>query len=123
MNLNHYREVLEHIVRPEEPAERQNARRVTLQDYEAIYMAEACIEYAAYGADTATEEKIALGYHQHIHRVVGDERLGRVNLYAHTDDAVNVLGYVIDEYADDVDELQETIMQKYEDSVLSHHQQ
>lgn len=102
--LDHYRDNLEHVVRPDDPSERASTRSVNLDDYEALYLRQLLIEFAAYGAEDATQEGIALAYAEYIDMVVRDERMQQVKLFAHTSDAEWVLldalhlaGYSVDD--------------------------
>lgn len=90
-NMEHYRDNLAHLVRPEAPKEREEADSIRLQDYEALYLHNGLVEYAAYGSEDAEEEEIALAYAEYINMAVRDEEKRIVNLYAHTEEARTVL--------------------------------
>jgi hypothetical protein len=95
-DMQHYRDSLRHIVRPDEPHERVESRHLTIEDYEALFLYDGCVEYASYGADTGEKESIALGYAEYINDVVRNEGRGRVSLFVHTDTALDVLCGIID---------------------------
>lgn len=88
--MDHYRERLGDVVRPEDPAERDDSH-ATLTDFEALYLRMALTDYAAYKAPTADHEEIALAYLDYINMVVRDEEKSMVKFYAHTETAREVL--------------------------------
>lgn len=94
-DMEHYRSALEHVVRPEEPADRNDTKHLRLDDYEALYLYDAFVAYAAYDADSKTEEEIALAYAEYVENVVRNEAKGIVRLYAHTDEARAILSHVV----------------------------
>jgi hypothetical protein len=90
-DMENYRNSLEHIVRPEDPDGRMDADSITLEDYEALYLKRLLVEYSAYEAETATEERIALGLAEYINMVVVEEQKNFVNVYHHSDVARRVI--------------------------------
>lgn len=89
--MEHYRDNLRHLVRPEDPSDRDPEDRVLLQDYEALFLANAFASHAAYDADTQLEEDLCLAYVEYINMVVREEKAGHVYLYAHTEKARDLL--------------------------------
>jgi hypothetical protein len=116
-DMENYRESLRHIVRPEDPSERVQAAHVTLEDYEALYLYDGFVEYAAYEAPSREAEQIALGYAEYIHMVIKDEDKGRVNLFAHTSDAADVLRGAAAARSKGVDELDNQVLDKIAETV------
>jgi hypothetical protein len=116
-DMENYRESLRHIVRPEDPSERVQAAHVTLEDYEALYLYDGLVEYAAYEAPSREAEQIALGYAEYIHMVIKQEDKGRVNLYMHTSDAAEVLLSGIDARSKGVEELNNQVFDKIAEAV------
>lgn len=98
--LASYREVLDHIVRPADPSDRDDANSVEIRDYMALFLRDACREYAAYGASTDVESRIADGYAGYIEHCVYDFEDKWVTLYAHTDEAIYVVRDACDAYDD-----------------------
>lgn len=90
-SIETYRNVLRHVVRPEERHDRQDSDSVGLSNWEALAFVEAFREYAAYNAPDEEHETIALAYIEYIHMCVHDERASQVKLYAHTDEAKRVI--------------------------------
>jgi len=90
-DMENYRSVLEHVVRPEDPTERVEAESVRLEDYEALYLYDSVVQWASYEAESAEEEQIALGYAEYINDVVRNEKKNFVDIYPHTDVAEYVL--------------------------------
>lgn len=118
-DMKHYRSQLRHIVRPEKPSEREQ-NYVLIEDYEALYLHERCVEYAAYEAETADEEEIALGYAEYINKVVRDEGRNVVRMYAHTEAAREVLcaaAPTADDFVSDVlsDPMRERFHKQFDD--------
>lgn len=101
MDLDHYRENLRHVVRPDDPSEGEKSDRVLLEDWEALYLRQHLPVFAAYAADSAQEEEIALSYAEYIDMVVRDEGRTHVFVYAHTPAAKEVLYAVLDTMDDD----------------------
>lgn len=89
-NIHNYRQVLRHVVRPEESSERKESPRVHLLDYEALVLKRALAEFAGYYARDETEERIALGWVEYIDMCIHEERSKSFYLYAHTDKATTV---------------------------------
>lgn len=89
--LQHYRDSLKHIVRPEKPSERLDQPHIELADFEAVYFVRHLYEYAAYEAETQMASTVARGYAEYIRMVVRDEGKKNVRLYAHTGLAWTVL--------------------------------
>lgn len=95
--MDHYRDNLRHVIRPEKPSDRMESDRILLSNYEALYLRQQISNWAAYYADTEEAEAIALAYVDYIDMVVHDEREPTLHLYAHTDVAKDVLRGVSDE--------------------------
>lgn len=112
-DLEHYRDNLRYVVRPEAPADRQNADRVRVRDYEALYLYDGLVEYAAYEASDAEEEGIALAYAEYIHMVVRDEGRNQVHLYAHSETAQQILADALDARSSQRDGLHATLAGKF----------
>jgi hypothetical protein len=93
MDDNYYEKVLGHIAQPADPRERRNTKSATLSDWEALLFRDVLYEYGHYGAD-GDERAIALGMADYIERRT-EEALAssqpQVNIYAHTNDAVETL--------------------------------
>lgn len=89
--LEIYRTVLRHIVRPDDPAERQESRSVQIMDYEALLFNWCLHEYKAYAAPTDKHRDIAEGYIEYIKMCIYDEHKNMVQLFFHTDTARQVL--------------------------------
>ena len=90
-NLDVYRTVLNHVVRPDNAADRQDSPHVYLTAWEALFIRNELLDYAHYHARDNTEERIALAYEEYINMLVRDERKGAVCLYAHTRKAWTVM--------------------------------
>lgn len=101
MDLDHYRENLRHVVRPDDPSEGEKSDRVLLEDWEALYLRQNLPVFAAYEADNAEQEEIALSYAEYIDMVVRDERRNHVFVYAHTPAAKKVLREVVESMDDE----------------------
>lgn len=103
MDMDNYRDNLEHVVRPEDPEDRKEANSILLSDYEALYLRDGLTEFAAYDSETDEEEAVALAYVEYIDMVVRDERGLTVSIYAHTAVATDVLdGAMLNVPRDDV---------------------
>lgn len=89
--MEYYRERLRHVVRPEDPSDRDPSDSVMLEDYEALFLTNALTSYAAYEADTQLEEDLCLAYAEYIDMVIRDEGENQVYLYAHTEEARGLL--------------------------------
>lgn len=94
--LDVYRSQLRHVVRPESPSEREDANRVQLDDWLALWAAKTLRGYAGYEADTGTESDVATAYAQYIEHAVRTEEKEQVFLYAHTEPAMDVLRAAFD---------------------------
>lgn len=114
--MEHYRERLRHVVRPEDPSERQPENRVMLEDYEALYLAQMLPSYAAYNADSKQEEDLCLAYAEYINNVIRNEEKGHVYVYAHTEEARGLLREIVETYMGGFD-LDESIERKVEDNL------
>lgn len=108
-NMENYRQSIRHIVRPNDPTQRADADSVALRDFEALYLYEGFIEYAAYEAETRTEEQIALGYAEYIDMSIRDEGKNIVRFYAHTSEAKDVLAAAPYARSDRIDGIEDRI--------------
>ena len=90
-SLENYRAALDHIVRPENPAERREATSITIEDWEALSLIDDLHEFGRSTDLTATENTIALGYAEYINKVVREEGSRHVTLYVHTNLAESLL--------------------------------
>lgn len=115
--MDHYRENLEHVVRPEDPSERRTADSISLHAYEALYLRRGLLSYAAYDAPSAEHEGVALAYAEYIDTAVRDNRVDHVSLYYHTDTAVVVLVDAVDAIIDHVDDLHADVESRVGDAV------
>jgi len=96
--------VLEHVAEPQTPDGRDDATHTTLSDYQALWFAEALTEYAYYGDhEEPVQADIAEGYAEFIDKKVRDEGRKSVNLYTHTDLAIETLMDALIEYCDKID--------------------
>lgn len=95
-----YEDNLRHYARPSSEREAKEEGGA-LQDYEALYLAEMLHEWAAYLADDEDLADIARGYVEFIRRR-NDQTGGyrQVRLYAHTNDAAEVLLRGTEEWAE-----------------------
>lgn len=109
--MDQYRDNLSHVVRPEDPVEREDADRIRLNDYEALYLYEAFVEYAAYGGDE-TKVDIASAYAEYIDNAVRDERKNVVYLYTHTTEAAETIVDAIDERSYHVNNLHHNLAEQ-----------
>lgn len=90
--MGDYEDHLRHIAEPAAPVERRKAVSGMIQGYEALWFAEALLEYAHYGdTDEDVQSGIALGYAEYIDQKVCGERSSPVTLYAHTEVAASTL--------------------------------
>lgn len=90
--VEHYNNNLRHMAEPASPAEREDADYMSVADYMALYLANAMREFAAYGSPSDEEEEIALAYDEYLRDRAAHEGLGGyIEVYAHTQQAVNVL--------------------------------
>ena len=118
-NLESYRTVLRHVVRPDSVSERDNAASVLLYGWEALYMLNPLREYINYYARDEENRKIAEAYREYINMVVRDERCTCVTLYAHTHEAWAVL---LESLANDLenhvsDEIHSKFLTSYNDAI------
>lgn len=90
VELQHYRSSLRHVVRPDTPSERLQSPKLSLTDWEALYARMVLREYATYGAEDG-EGDLALAYAEYIDMSVREEGNTLVEMYAHTDEAAEVL--------------------------------
>ncbi|UBF23236.1 hypothetical protein M1M34_gp097 [Haloarcula tailed virus 2] len=90
-DLQTYRTVLRHIVRPDDYSIRIESPSVMLYDWEALFLHECLQEYAAYDASSDEYRDIAYGYAEFIDMTVRQENAEVLYLYAHTRDAWTVL--------------------------------
>jgi len=88
--LEHYRDNLRHVIRPDKPREREESPKAGLADFEALYLAHLLRDYAAYDAP-GHHRGIAWAYVEYIDMVVRDEGRSTVVVYAQTHDAFEVL--------------------------------
>lgn len=96
--------VLNHVAEPQTIDGRDDATHTTLSDYQALWFAEALIEYANYGDHKkAVQADIAKGYVEFINKKIRDEGRRNVNLYTHTDLAIETLMDALIEYSDKID--------------------
>lgn len=96
--MEHYRESLTHIIRPEQ--NRQDASRIRLDDWEALYLYDPLVEYAAYSAPDAEHETVALGLAEYLDNTVREEGKDHVYVYHHTGVAETVLSAISDAMVD-----------------------
>lgn len=95
-NLTVYRENLEHVVRPENPTEREKSNYIFVSDSEALSLARALETYTGYETPSDTHRDIAMAYIEYINLVVREEKEKFVYIYAHTEEAIEVLDAVTD---------------------------
>jgi hypothetical protein len=94
-----YEDNLRHVAEPQAPSEREKAPSSSLQDYEALWLADVLREHAHYGDHNHdTEPDIAVAYASFIDQKIRAEGKKHVNLYAHTDVAVETLVSAILQY-------------------------
>lgn len=89
-DLENYRDNLRHVVRPDDPSQRADSTRVTMTDYEALYLRGLLRTFANYGA-TDGQEPIARAYVEYIDMAVRSEGATTLDVYAHTQRAEAVL--------------------------------
>lgn len=99
-----YQSVLSHLAEPQKPNERDSATHTTLSDVQALWFQEPLREFAHYGDGSETQRSIAEGYVEWIDNVVRERGEKSVNLYAHTDAAIETLLDALIEYAEKTDE-------------------
>lgn len=90
MDETHYARNLRHVVRPDDPTEREEADSVYVEDYEALYLSYNLRLIAAYDDDPKVRG-IAWAYDEYIEQCVRDEGKRSMGLYAHTPEAKGVL--------------------------------
>jgi hypothetical protein len=88
--MDHYRANLDHVVRPENPDERDEPYAM-VDDWAALLLRRHLTEFAAYAAPSPDAEAVALAYAEYIDMAVRDEGKRQVKLFAHTDKAERVL--------------------------------
>jgi hypothetical protein len=87
-----YENQLRHVAEPQAPSERQKAPSASLRDYEGLWVADVLREHAHYGDhDHDDESEIAVAYASFIDQKIRDEGKKHVDLYAHTNAAVETL--------------------------------
>jgi hypothetical protein len=90
--MSAYEDQLRHVAEPAAPSERRKAVTATLADYQALWLTDVLREYSHYGDhDYNDEGAIAIAYASYIDAKVRDEGRSHVDLYAHTDVAVETL--------------------------------
>jgi hypothetical protein len=90
--MSAYEEQLRHVAEPAAPSERRKAVTATIEDYHALWLTDVLRDYAHYGDhDYDDEGAIAVAYASYIDAKVRDEGRSYVDLYAHTDVAVETL--------------------------------
>lgn len=85
-----YYDNLQHLAEPDTPGERREANSTTLADYQALWLARACEDYAHYEAPTPHGD-IALAASEYLEMKVRDENRARFHVYTHTNEASTVL--------------------------------
>ena len=109
--MEHYRDSLRHIVRPEDPSDRRNVDDVVhLFHYEALYVRGALYEWSQYGAENEEEADIALGLVEYIDMTVHDERKSEITIFLHTERARKVLEEAVSDRSHVVDDLHENVV-------------
>lgn len=91
MELDHYRENLRHVVRPDEPSQRRESSSIKLRDYEGLYLAEHLREYAEYEETDEELDAIARSIIEYVEMCVRDEDRTVFDLYLHTSEARTVV--------------------------------
>jgi hypothetical protein len=87
-----YEDNLRHLARPQKPSERREANAATIEDFQALWLADVFREYAHY-ADHNYEGQgeIAVAYASFIDQEVRDHGKSHVDLYAHTEMAAETV--------------------------------
>lgn len=98
MARDNYNENLRHMAEPATPDERERAVSISLEDYQALYLASMLREWAAYHAPDDEQASIAKGYVEFIDKQVRDQDEYVANLYAHTRLASEVITDAIYDY-------------------------
>jgi len=83
-------DVLQHIARPSDPLDRQDATHVWIEDYTALEARYILLDRAYYRYD-GEKADVARGYAEYINMCVRDEEHRNVTLFYHTDLAKQVL--------------------------------
>ena len=87
-----YQSQLKNVAEPQAPSERDKAVSATIEDHEALWLADVLREHAHYGDhDHDDESEIAVAYAAYIDQKVRAEAESWVNLYAHTHEAIETL--------------------------------
>jgi hypothetical protein len=90
--MSAYTDNLRHIAEPQAPSEREKAVSTTIEDHEALWVADILREFAHYADhDHDDQSGIAVGYASFIDKQVRDHGKSYVTLYAHTDVAAETL--------------------------------
>lgn len=77
---------LQHMRQPDTPAERERSPSTHLDDFEALYLRRALLEYCRYGKDD-----LACSYAEYLQEQIRENKQEHCQLYAHTERAVMVL--------------------------------
>lgn len=93
-----YDDQLRHVARPDTTPGREEATSVTLTDYEGLYVAREIREYVAYEESDETKRQIGWAYAEYIDMVVRGEEKRSVTLYAHTEQAKELLIGISDDF-------------------------
>jgi len=102
-----YERNLRHVAEPAAPSEREKAISASIEDHEALWLSPILREHAHYGDhDHDDESGIAVAYASYIDQKVRGEGLSWVELYAHTEQAIEtlvnaILQYRWDNFSDD----------------------
>jgi len=99
-----YENQLRHVAEPQAPTERESATSVTIEDHEALWFTDVLREFVHYGDTDGGESEIAVAYASYIDQKVRDEGVSHVDLYVHTDTAVDVLCAAMDYHITEVAE-------------------
>lgn len=97
-NVDNYGTNLRHMAEPASPSERERAVSVSLEDYEALYLATMLREWSQYHAEGEDVTSIAMGYVEYINAQVRENGEHTVHLYAHTEIASEVVTNGMYEY-------------------------
>ena len=124
-SLEHYRDNLRHVIRPDVPTERYDAPSMPIEDYEALALLRRLREYADYELGPSDEHHdVARAYIEYINMCVRDEERPMFTLYAHTTVAVETLkgavqststyvpSEIIEALQDSVDALETTVWEQ-----------
>lgn len=99
--MGDYQENLRHIAEPGSPSEREEADKIVLEDYQALWFAGQLREYAHYG-ESKDRGRIAAGAAEYIDKKVREQECSQVSLYAHTKKAMETydkaLTHAVSEY-------------------------